>query len=127
MSVNENVAKVATIFHCEKCDYNTSKQYNFEKHLLTAKHKKLVFGDQGDSLGDAKSSNLLKYKCEKCSKQYYSHNGIWLHKKKCKSLDKNTESVSDPTSDKNKEEPTSETNPDLKSSENLIQYLLKEN
>ena len=64
---------------------------------------------------------------EKCSKQYYSHNGIWLHKKKCKSLDKNTEPVSDPTSDKNTEEPTSETNPDLKSSENLIQYLLKEN
>ena len=119
MSVNENVAKVATNFHCEKCDYNTSKQYNFDKHLLTAKHKKLTFGDQGDSLGDAKSSNLLKYKCENCSKQYHSHNGIWLHKKKCKQ-------TVEPTSDKNVEE-TSDTIPDLKSSENLIQYLLKEN
>jgi hypothetical protein len=31
--------KVATIFYCEKCDYNTSKKSNFDKHCLTARHK----------------------------------------------------------------------------------------
>ena len=125
MSVNENVAKVATKFYCETCDYHTSKQYNFDKHILTAKHKKMAFGDQGDSLGDDKSSNLSKYKCNICSKQYYSPNGIWLHKKKCK-LTVNTNS--EPTVNKTPlDKDGSETIPDLKSSENLIHYLLKEN
>jgi hypothetical protein len=117
--VNENVGKVAKDFCCEKCDYYTSKQYNYDKHILTAKHKKNVFGDGSDSFSDTESSKLSKYACNICSKQYYSHNGIWLHKKKCK-----------PTLDNNSNEPnpnsTSET-PETSENVNLIQYLLKEN
>ena len=58
MSVNEKVAKVADNLCCEYCDYSTSKQSNFDKHLLTPKHQKMAFGENGDSLGDAKSSKL---------------------------------------------------------------------
>ena len=60
MLVNEKVAKVADIFCCEYCDYSTSKQFNFDKHLLTSKHKKMAFGENSDSFGDEKSSILLK-------------------------------------------------------------------
>ena len=36
-----NVAKVAICSKCIYCDYTTSKQSNFDKHILTAKHKKM--------------------------------------------------------------------------------------
>jgi hypothetical protein len=114
---DEKVAKVANSFCCKKCDYSTSKQYNFEKHILTAKHKKLAFGDESDSQSDPKSSKQKTYTCDNCSKQYYSHNGIWLHKKKCK-----------PTSDTNHiDNPTVSSVSEMSTNENLIQYLLKEN
>jgi hypothetical protein len=114
--VNENVGKVAKEFCCEKCDYYTSKQYNYDKHILTAKHKKNVFGDGSDSFSDTESSKLSKYACNICSKQYYSHNGIWLHKKKCK-----------PTLDNNSNEPNPNSTSETSENVNLIQYLLKEN
>jgi len=114
---DKKVAKVANNFCCKKCDYSTSKQYNFEKHILTAKHKKMAFGDESDSQSEPKSSKQKTYTCEKCSKQYHSHNGIWLHKKKCKhSFD--TDNGNNLTTS-----PVSE----MATNENLIQYLLKEN
>jgi transposase-like protein len=118
MLVNEkvgNVAKVAKYFSCEKCHYNTSKQYNYDKHLLTAKHKKMAFGDQNDDLGDIKSSK--KYICKKCSKQYDSHNGIWLHKKKC---------VVDNCDGQNTHT-NIESNQDIFKKDNMIEYLINEN
>jgi hypothetical protein len=120
MSVNEkvgNVAKVAKYFTCEKCDYNTSKQYNYDKHVLTAKHQKKVVGDQNDALGDIKSSN--KYMCNKCSKQYDSHNGIWLHKKKCI-----VENCHEQTTTTNT---NIESNQDIFKKDNMIEYLINEN
>ena len=113
MSVNKKVAKVADNLCCEHCDYSTSKQSNFDKHLLTAKHQKMAFGENGDSLGDAKSSKLSKYQCDKCYKQYKSHNGLWLHKKKC-------------FIENNKPE-DSASESEISKNENLIQYLMKEN
>ena len=38
--VTEKSPKVAILYQCEQCDYNTSKKYDFTKHLLTIKHKK---------------------------------------------------------------------------------------
>ena len=118
MLVNEkvgNVAKVAKYFCCEKCYYNTSKQYNYDKHLLTAKHQKMAVGDQNDNLGDIKSSK--KYMCKKCSKQYDSHNGIWLHKKKCI-----VENCDEKTTNTN-----IESNQDILKKDNMIEYLINEN
>ena len=31
--------KVANWFYCNICDYNTSKKFNYDKHLQTNKHK----------------------------------------------------------------------------------------
>ena len=39
-NVTEKSPKVAHLYQCEQCDYNTSKKYDFTKHLLTIKHKK---------------------------------------------------------------------------------------
>jgi hypothetical protein len=100
-------------FCCEKCNYNTIKQYNYDKHLATVKHKKTVFCEQNNAISSIKSSK--QYICKKCSKQYASHNGIWLHKKKC---------VVD-----NCNEPNTniESNQDILKKDNMIDYLIIEN
>ena len=35
---NQKWQNVAPKFCCEICDYHTSKKYNMDKHLFTAKH-----------------------------------------------------------------------------------------
>ncbi len=37
--VSNGISKVLGDFYCESCDYNTSNKSNYEKHLLTVKHK----------------------------------------------------------------------------------------
>ena len=83
----QNVSKVAKsskkkgIFHCEICDYHTSKKYNYEKHLLTISHgEKMVSKRFPNSQKVAKK----EYKCEFCDKIYKSNSGLWKHKKICK-------------------------------------------
>jgi len=81
-SEQNKVAKVANIFYCEKCDYECSRKFNWNKHLLTAKHIQVTQGD--DFVAKvAKSSNPLFYSCDFCNKEYSSRNGLWKHKKTC--------------------------------------------
>jgi len=42
----ESSPKVADKYHCKVCDYSTIKQYNYSKHLLTAKHKTAIVSNQ---------------------------------------------------------------------------------
>ena len=37
----KNEQNEQNIFYCELCDYKCSKKSNFNRHLLTGKHKKL--------------------------------------------------------------------------------------
>tara|TARA_Y100000768_G_scaffold330457_1_gene269151 strand:- start:3611 stop:4474 length:864 start_codon:yes stop_codon:yes gene_type:complete len=68
--------KVATNYNCENCDYHTSRKCNWEKHLLTRKHKILT---DTDAIA-TKSSNI--YKCE-CGKVYNHRQSLFTHRKKC--------------------------------------------
>jgi hypothetical protein len=109
----KSAEKNEKIYVCQMCDYKCSFLSDWNRHLSTRKHSLSVNGNLTEM---KKTSNACK-----CGKEYKSISGLWKHKNtciKCKHLDKNTE----PTSDTN-----SDSIPDLKSSENLIQYLLKEN
>lgn len=76
------VAKVAKEYYCENCDYECSKKFNWNKHLLTSKHIKVTQGD--DFVAKvAKSSKSHIYSCDICNKEYSSRNGLWKHKKSC--------------------------------------------
>ena len=73
-------------FYCENCDYKCSRTYNWNRHILTPKHKKM---SQGDALANEheqneQSSSTSKYLCEYCDREYCSRNGLWKHKKNCK-------------------------------------------
>jgi hypothetical protein len=105
-------------FLCVDCDFKTSNKKDYSRHILTAKHlemtKKITQKEQNPEITSVLPQQN-KFACV-CGNVYTYNSGLSRHKQKCK-----------PLNNKTTEEPTSDTNPDLKSSENLIQYLLKEN
>ena len=87
---------------CQQCDFKCSFMSDWNRHLDTRKHSLRVNG----TLVETKKTSFGS----KCGKEYKTMSGLWKHKNiciKCK--------------------PETEQTPDLNSSENLIQYLLKEN
>ena len=75
------VAKSCSDFHCEKCDYTTSKKSSWLKHLETKKHNsvKMVHNDTSKV---AKSCSTGRFVC-KCGRSYKYHSGYYRHKAKC--------------------------------------------
>ena len=71
--------KNAEKFICEKCDFICSKKSNFEKHLLTRKHK-------NDDKKDPK--NAEQNVCI-CGKSFKYRQGLFVHRKTCIDYDKN--------------------------------------
>lgn len=68
--------KNAKFFSCEICDFKCCKQSDYDRHLLTAKHKFRTF----------RTKNRQKtplHTCD-CGKEYQARNSLWYHKKKCK-------------------------------------------
>jgi hypothetical protein len=108
---DKNSPKIAIKFVCKKCDYKCCKQSDYDKHLLTAKHKK---DDAEDILEDEKLA--IQYFCE-CGKEYKHRQGLWKHKKKCQNTTANVDT--DILVENNK--------PEQSNKDNLIEYLIKEN
>jgi len=74
--------KVAQKIYCYYCDYNTSRQTNYDKHILTSKHQRMT-EDYNGGQKVAKSSqkvDIHTFKCE-CGKIYKHRQGLWKHKK----------------------------------------------
>jgi len=97
-------------FHCELCDYNTSRKSQWDRHVLTAKHQKetleLHFGD-----------NLVQipnFICS-CGNQYKCRQGLWKHKKNC--CGKNIAEISSPQTEQS----------ELKMLTNLVLDVVKQN
>ncbi len=68
-------------FHCNNCDYFTNKKSQYDRHILTLKHKRLTNTDQ--LLTDLSSnSSSAKYVCN-CGKNYKHKQSLFNHKKKC--------------------------------------------
>jgi len=75
-------------FYCENCDYLCYKKYNWEKHLMTAKHSQVTLGDNfvAKVAKSGKNEGSI-FICDFCDKEYSSRNGLWKHKKTCKEND----------------------------------------
>jgi len=75
--------KVAKNFHCQSCDYSTSKSNDFKKHLSTDKHKKNDNDSKMVENGSVFSQKVAgMFQCE-CGKVYKYDSGYYRHKKKC--------------------------------------------
>jgi hypothetical protein len=64
------------VYYCQSCDYECSKKYTWDRHLLTAKHQKTT---KSTNLGQ-KGQTFL---CNICAKEYSDRSGLWRHRKKC--------------------------------------------
>jgi hypothetical protein len=71
-------AKNAEIFSCDLCHFICSKKSNYDKHILTLKHKRRTNGLQMDDT----LAYLQKFICD-CGCEYKHRQGLWKHKKKC--------------------------------------------
>jgi len=81
--------KVANKYNCKYCDYNCYKKCDYNKHVLTAKHKKnenRTILNEIERKKSQKSQKVAKYICD-CGKEYNVRNSLWYHKKKCSALD----------------------------------------
>jgi len=76
---------VAEQFYCKFCDYNAPKKYNYEKHILTARHQKLATSQHLATIGNKKVAfcGTTPFECKVCNKFYKNRTGLWRHNKKC--------------------------------------------
>ena len=92
------VQKSSEIFCCSKCDYNTSRKSQYDRHILTDKHKKITLDDVSSYIKVPKGSE--SYFC-KCGKEYKHRQGLWKHKQTCKAEDiADNAAVKETTTDK---------------------------
>lgn len=79
MDTNEKVPKSSDKFSCSDCDYTTIRKSQFERHLLTLKHKLLTNTNKKvQKVQDDKS-----FKCV-CGSSYKFASSLCYHKKTCK-------------------------------------------
>jgi hypothetical protein len=69
---------------CEKCNYNTSRKSQYQRHLLTNKHSKYNLEEQLEN----------KFVCC-CGKLYNYLTGLYKHKKKCNFINNNDNTYND--------------------------------
>ena len=109
----EKMPETAEKFSCVLCDFTCSKQTNYNKHLLTSKHKyrtelnknmpkmpekyECVMCDFTCSKQSNYNSHLLtkkhentasvktigEFSCKNCKKIYKARNSLWYHEQKC--------------------------------------------
>jgi hypothetical protein len=108
--------KNAEKFHCNFCHFVTSKYSNYNKHLMTLKHKNLANDNANDKNDNKKMPKNAgpKYVCE-CGKKYKYSSGLSRHK--------NAEDCSD-NSNKSHIENTED---DVKILTNIVLEVVKQN
>ena len=77
---NKIKQEISKIYSCNICDYNTSRYFNLQIHLLTAKHKNKLktISYTTDNNENYKYSNY-KYYCEKCEYKTCRKSNIKSH------------------------------------------------
>jgi hypothetical protein len=69
--------KNAEMFHCEKCDFTCSKMSNWNAHISTRKHQKVI---NGNFITIPAADDTT---CQ-CGKQFKHLSGLCRHRKKCR-------------------------------------------
>lgn len=72
--------KSSEFFSCKVCDFNASRQSQYERHLLTRKH---ILATNSNKKVPKNAEEPLS--CH-CGKSYKDRTGLWRHKKKCNQI-----------------------------------------
>jgi hypothetical protein len=69
--------------HCQKCMFYADKLGDFNRHLLTIKHKRIILDKMDTQNTQIDVKYINKFICN-CGKTYTFSSGLSKHKKKCK-------------------------------------------
>ncbi len=78
------------LYRCEKCDYSTSRKFNYLKHIKTEKHKSPlhVMSTKMSTFGIlSQPPQQIGYRCPNCDRKYMAQRSLWRHSKQCSSDD----------------------------------------
>jgi len=81
-------------YSCYNCYFTTCKKTDYDRHLLTNKHKNNIL------TMDNNTKNEKKYICVCCEKEYNDRAGLWRHKKTCNTQKEYITNTNDKISDK---------------------------
>jgi len=70
---------------CEKCNIETGSKKDYDKHILTLKHKNRM---SSNDIEHNIPSNRM-FVCKLCNKEYKARNSLWYHEQKCKIVGNN--------------------------------------
>jgi hypothetical protein len=75
--------KNATKFYCKSCDFTCCKKSNFDKHVLTLKHKNTDKLLKNTDAENAENAVVTDYFICECGRQYKHRQSLWNHRKIC--------------------------------------------
>ena len=75
--VNKKNTQKRQFFSCEKCTFTCVRKPDWERHIATPKHNKLII------VNNVLIEKTPKHICSACFKEYKSYVGLWKHKKVC--------------------------------------------
>ena len=84
-------------FRCVYCDYATSRKSQYERHIITLKHKKET-NDCKIAEKEDKIVLLGNYLCQ-CGKKYKHRQGLWKHSKICEFKKSSEKSIAEVEND----------------------------
>ena len=68
------------VFYCKKCNYTTTRKSNWEKHIITEKHKQDIILNPAKSI---KCNTETTYNCNICGKEYRHKSSLSRHYRSC--------------------------------------------
>ena len=116
---DKKIPKNPQKYSCQSCNYITSSKKDYNKHLLTRKHKIVTNDDK---------KIPIAYICE-CGKQYKYRQGLSNHKQKCnyvEDISNCNEDISN-TYEETTENITTASSSELSNQSNMVLELLREN
>jgi hypothetical protein len=118
------------INECTICDFKCNKTFNWNRHLLTTKHKKnessTTVNICQQTINEKTGNTTIepKFSCKNCSKAYNERSGLWRHSKKCKPTEIVSENAVTPAQEPNKIKLTEETVVELLKQNNEFKTML---
>jgi hypothetical protein len=114
---NKKLQQSCKNYYCKLCDYNTERKSSYEKHINTAKHKEVAFGNTLESKSCKKLQAEHKFRCQNCDKEFLNRSGLWKHTNKGSCI-----KIPEP-----EEEPKQQAKPEFNIDKELMLMLINQN
>ena len=84
------VPKSSKKYTCIICDYSTSRKSQYDRHIMTTKHTKMVNTNKYEDKRFQKVPHYNNYHNCECGKNFKHASSLWNHRKKCTIIQKDT-------------------------------------